>query len=409
MPAPPDRMTGAGLTKGVTMRVVPLISASLVLAALYLFVMERETLLGWVGVEPAAEAGATPAGAAAAASPADPADDLFGVVVQRLTERDLESAIVLRGRSAASRSVEVRAQTGGLVLSTPRARGTQVAAGDVLCELDPGTRAASLAEAEARLAGAQAGLAEAQLNRTTATRLAEGGFRAQNTTAGADAAVQSALANVEAARAGIEVAQAELDRLRITAPFAGLLESDSAETGSLMQAGGLCATIFQLDPMLIVGYAAEAQIDRLAVGAMAGAQLSNGRQVQGRVTFLARSADPATRTFRVEVTVPNADLSLRDGLSADILVAATATRGHLVPGSALTINDNGVLGLRLVDDESRTYFQPVTVLRDAPQGFWVSGLPEVAEVIVVGQEYVTDGVTVWVSRQGEAQSGDQGQ
>src|SRR5690606_1001665 len=98
---------------------------------------------------------------------------------------------------------------------------------------------------------------------------------------------------------------AEVDRLTIAAPFAGLLEADPAETGSLLSAGGLCATVIQLDPVLIVGYAAEAQIDRLAVGAMAGAQLANGQQVVGQVTFLAHAADPATRTFRVEVTVPN--------------------------------------------------------------------------------------------------------
>ncbi|MCB1387810.1 MAG: efflux RND transporter periplasmic adaptor subunit [Rhodobacteraceae bacterium] len=380
------------------MRVVPLITATLVLVFLYLFVMERDMLLSWVGVEPA-PASSAPVGAAAA-SPV--AEDLpFAVVVEHIVERDLESAIVLRGRTAASRSVEVRAQTTGLVISSPRARGATVAEGDVLCELDPGTRAASLAEAQARLAGAEAGLAEAELNQTTATRLAEGGFRAQNTTASAEAAVEGARASVQAAHAGVEAAQAELARLSISAPFAGLLEAEPAETGSLMAAGGLCATVIQLDPMLIVGYAAEAQIDRLAVGAMAGAQLSNGSRVMGQVTFLAHAADAATRTFRVEVTVPNPDLAIRDGMSADMLVAATATRGHLVPGSALTINDEGVLGLRLVDAESRTYFQPVTVLRDAPQGFWVAGLPPEADVIVVGQEYVTDGIPVRVTHRGE--------
>ncbi|PTX05197.1 efflux RND transporter periplasmic adaptor subunit [Pararhodobacter aggregans] len=381
------------------MRVVPLITATLVLVLLYLFVMERETLLSWVGVEPAPVEAAAPAGAAMAAPVAE--DLPFAVVVEHLVERDLESAIVLRGRTAASRSVEVRAQTTGLVISSPLARGSMVAEGDVLCELDPGTRAASMAEARARLAGAEAGLAEAELNRATATRLAEGGFRAQNTTASADAALEGARASVEAAHAGVEAAQAELDRLTITAPFAGLVEADPAETGSLMQAGGLCATVIQLDPLLIVGYAAEAQIDRLAVGAMAGAQLPSGEQVVGQVTFLARAADPATRTFRVEVTVPNPDFAIRDGLSADMLVAATATRGHLVPGSALTINDEGELGLRLVDAESRTFFQPVRVLRDAPQGFWVDGLPTEADVIVVGQEYVTDGIEVRVTRRGE--------
>ncbi len=376
------------------MRVVPFVTAMLVLVFLYLFVMERDMLLSWVGAEPAA-AGDVAAPAAAAEAP----ENLpFAVVVEHLVERDLESAIVLRGRTEASRSVEVRAETSGLVTSTPLPRGSRVAAGDVLCTLDPGTRAAVLAEARARLAGAEAGLNEALIAQTTAARLAEGGFRAQNSTASADAAVESARAAVEAAHAGIEAAEAELGRLTITAPFAGLLEAEPAETGSLLSPGGLCATVIQLDPMLIVGYAAEAQIDRLALGAMAGAQLSSGTQVIGRVTFLARAADAATRTFRVEVTVPNADLSLRSGLSADMLISATATRGHLVPGSALTINDGGVLGLRLVDDTNHTVFQPVTVLRDAPQGFWVSGLPPEADVIVVGQEYVTDGVEVRVTR-----------
>lgn len=379
------------------MRVVPLITAALVLAFLYLLVMQRDALMGFVGVEPG-PAETAPMGAAAAA-PVE--DTLFTVVVERITERDLESAIVLRGRTAASRSVEVRAQTGGLVTSQPRPRGALVSAGEVLCQLDPGTRAAQMSEAQARLSEARARLSEAQINQTTATRLAEEGFRAQNTTATADAAVQAALAGVEAANAGVEAASTELDRLTIAAPFDGLLEVDSAEIGSLMQSGGLCATVIQLDPMLIVGYAAEAQIDRLADGALAGARLSNGREVQGRVTFLARASDPATRTFRVEVTVPNPDLEIRDGMSADILVAATATRGHLVPGSALTISDDGTLGLRLVDETNHTFFQPVTVLRDAPQGFWVSGLPEQADVVVVGQEYVTDGIEVRVSRRGE--------
>ena len=119
------------------------------------------------------------------------------------------------------------------------------------------------------------------------------------------------------------------------------------------------------------------------------------------MTFLAHASDPATRTFRVEVTVANTDLSIRDGLSADILIAATATRGHLVPGSALTLSDDGVIGLRLVDADSRTFFAPVRVLRDAPEGFWVSGLPTEADVIVVGQEFVNDGVLVRAVRRGE--------
>jgi|JI7StandDraft_1071085.scaffolds.fasta_scaffold98350_1 multidrug efflux system membrane fusion protein len=391
------------------MRIVPILTAAVVMALTYMFIMERSTLLSLVGVEPAAAA------AEPVAPPPEAEDPRFAVVVQRLTERELESAVILRGRTEASRQVEVRAQTSGLVISQPVPRGSAVAEGDLLCRLDPATRAASLAEAEARVteaearqAEAAARLAEAEINFTTTSRLTEGGFGAQNRLASAEAALQTARAGVEAARAGVEAARTgveaartELSRLDIAAPFAGVIEDNSAETGSLMAQGGLCATVIQLDPMRVVAFAAESQIDRLVVGAMAGARLSNGTEVMGQVTFLARVADPQTRTFRVEMTVPNPDLSIRQGMSADMMIAATATRGHLVPGSALTIRDDGALGLRLVDAEGVTFFQPVTVLRDAPAGFWVSGLPEVADVIVVGQEYVIDGIPVRVVMQGE--------
>lgn len=380
------------------MRIVPLVTAGLVLGSLYMFVIERDTLRAFTGAAQAQQAGS---GAAPDAVVQPVADTRFAVVVERFEEQDLESGVILRGRTALSRQVEVRAETTGVVLSQPLQRGASVVQGDVLCELDPGTRAASLAEAEARLAEGQARLVEAQEGFDNASRLSAEGFAAQTRVTAAEAGLQAARAGVQAAQAGVEAARAELGRLIVTAPFDGVLEMKTAETGSLLGAGGLCATIVQLDPILLIGFAAEAQIDRLQMGAMAGAQLSNGTQVLGQVTFLARTADPATRTFRVEVTVPNADLSIRDGMSADILIAANATRGHLVPGSALTINDEGTLGLRLVDANDVTLFAPVTVLRDAPQGFWVDGLPAVADVIVVGHEYVTDGVSVRAVRQGE--------
>lgn len=362
------------------MKPIPFLTALLVLGTLYLLVMERPALMALAGVETTA----TQAAPEAAADEVPRAE--LRVVTERIVEREIEQAVVLRGRTEAARRVEVRAETQGLVVSEPRPRGSAVAEGDVLCELDPGTRRAALAEAQARLA-------EAEINFTAASRLSEGGFAAQTRVAAAEAAI-------EAARAGVERAQAELDRLAIRAPFAGLLEADTAERGALMSSGGLCGTVIVLDPMRLVGFAAESQIDSLAVGAVAGGRLSSGRDVVGRVTFLARVADPATRTFRVEVTVPNADLAIREGMSADILVQAQSERAHLVPASALTLDDGGRLGLRLVNAEGITEFAPVSVLRDSAQGFWVHGLPPEADVIVVGQEYVRDGVRVETVRRG---------
>lgn len=357
------------------MRFFPLVTATVVLVTLYLLIIEREAVLAFAGVGEAADAAVT--------APEAESDALIAVTAMVSHAQPVESAVLMRGRTEATRRVDVRAETSGLVRSEPLRRGAFVNQGEVLCELDTGVRAASLREAEARYA-------EAEINARAAERLAEGGFAAETRLLSARAALQSA-------EAGVEAARQELARLTMVAPFSGLLESDAAETGALLQPGGLCATIVQLDPIRLVGFVPETQVDQVEVGAPGGARLASGRELVGRVTHVARAADPATRTFRIEVTVPNPDFTIRDGQSAEILIAASAVEGHLLPASALTLDDSGRLGVRVVEPGSRVGFVPVTLLRDSHAGVWVTGPQEAAEVIVVGQEYVREGVQVRVS------------
>lgn len=362
------------------MRIVSLLTALIITGSLYMLVMERDRLLAFASNPSVDAPSATEEPVETTTSDAE---SRMAVVVQRSTASEVENAVLLRGRTEAMRQVEVRAETGGLIASTPLRRGAFVQKDAPLCVLAPGTRRAELAEAEARLA-------EAEISFNAAQQLSEGGFASESRTASARAARQGAQARVEAT-------QHELDRLTMVAPFDGLLETDTAELGALLQPGGLCATLIQLDPMKLVGFVPETQVDRIEIGTTAGARLSSGRDVMGRVTFLSRSADPATRTFRVEVTVPNPDMTIRDGQSADIMISATGDMAHLVPGSALTLNNEGQLGLRLVDDAQLVTFAPVRVVRDSTDGVWVEGLPDEATVIVVGQEYVSTGVKVDVT------------
>ncbi len=218
---------------------------------------------------------------------------------------------------------------------------------------------------------------------------------------GAEAGVQAAKTGEESARTSIQTAEAaiagaemSIDRLGIHAPFAGLLETDTAELGALLQPGAACATIIQLDPVKIVGFVPEAQVNRVLLGANAGARLVDERTVVGKVTFVSRSADPLTRTFRVEITLPNPDLSIRDGQTADLAIEAEGAKAHLLPQSSLTLDNDGRLGVRHVADDGTARFLAVKLLRDSIDGVWVSGLPETVDIITVGQEYVTDGVPV---------------
>ncbi|KNX41611.1 Multidrug resistance protein MdtE precursor [Roseovarius tolerans] len=403
------------------MRLVPILIAVLVSGLIYAFVFERDRLLALLPQTEAQSSESSATGADTGES-AQSQTETMRVVVQRSKARDVDSAVIVRGRTEADRIVELRAETSGLVISQPLRKGAFVDEGDELCQLDPAARQATVQEARARLAEAKsrvpeaearveearAQLEEAEINRNAAENLVTDGFASQTRVAAtraavssAKAAVQSATSGLEAARAGIESARAavasaekEIDRLSITAPFSGVLETDTAEIGSLLQPGALCATVLQLDPITLVGFVSEMQVARVEYDAPATARTTSGSEVEGTVSFLSRAADDTTRTFRVEVRVPNPDLGLRDGETAEIRISAEGKAAHLLPQSALTLNDEGTLGLRLVDAETRAQFVPVTVLRDTPNGVWLTGLPETADVIVIGQEYVSDGVPV---------------
>lgn len=412
------------------MRPLPVISAILVTVFLFLLVFERDRLLGFAsGEAPVAEAPVSEEQTATiaeneAAEGAELSPKVL-VVALRSVAQPVENAVLLRGQTEAAREVEVRSEVTGLIISDPLRKGTYVEKGQLLCEVEIGTRASVLADAEgnleranaavpealARLAEANARLAEAEINNTAAKRLSEGGFASDTRVASATASRESALAGVQSAKAavsaaesGIKSAQArvvaaqrDIERLRITAPFAGMLETDTAELGTLMQPGALCTTVVLLDPIKLVGFVPETDVERIKVGAMAGARLASGVDAVGSVSFLSRTADIATRTFRVEVIVPNADLAIRDGQTVEIVVSSAGSDAHLLPASALTLNDQGDLGVRVVEEQNVVKFLDVTILRDTVEGIWVLGLPTEVSVITSGQEYVVDGVTVDVT------------
>ncbi|WP_321832432.1 efflux RND transporter periplasmic adaptor subunit [Thalassovita sp.] len=405
------------------MRIVPVLTAIVVTATLYLLIMERETFMAFaLGQDEVSAEDTTAIPATDSAEMQAVAQNLVRVVVQSSESEEIDSAVQLRGETEAAREVQVMAETTAVVISDPLRRGSFVEAGQEMCRLDPGTRHTNLAQAQADLANAraqvpqaqarvkeaQARLDEAQINDNVAKKLSQTGYASETRVAGTQAAVVSAEAGVEAARSGLETTQAgiraaeaavaaaekEIERLTIKAPFAGLLETDTAELGSLLGAGGVCATIIQLDPIKVVGYVPETQVHRVSLGSLAGARLTDGREVRGRVTFLSRSADPETRTFRVDIDVANADMSIRDGQTADILIASAGTMAHLLPGSALTLNDTGDLGVRIVESGNIVAFKQVNLMRDTSEGVWVTGLADKVDVIVVGQEFVIDGVKV---------------
>lgn len=313
----------------------------------------------------------------------DSGSDVQTVRARVFEARPVKRDIIVRGRTEPVRAVEVRAETSGSVTALPVEKGEYVSKGDLICGLSVNARDAKLAEAKALRQ-------QRWLQYDASQKLAAKGHRSE-TQASADKAAY------DAAVAQVKQMEVELSYTRITAPFDGILDNRFVEIGDYLSVSQPCATVVDLDPILVVGQVSERDVGKLTMGSVGDARLITGDTIEGVVRFIAKTADQETRTFRVELAVPNKDNALRGGVTAEIIVAAEAVSAHLMSPAFLVLNDDGTIGVRLVSEDGTARFQPVSILEDSNDGVWVSGLPAKATVITVGQEFVIDGQRVDVT------------
>jgi multidrug efflux system membrane fusion protein len=287
---------------------------------------------------------------------------------------------LLRGRTEANRLVEIKSETDGRLSELAVDDGSQVKAGDVIAKLAPGDRPSRLAEAKALLA-------QRKVEFDADKKLSQKGFRAETQLAASQA-------ELEAAEAAVTIAEVELSYTTIRAPFDGVIDSRLVEIGDFIDRGESIARLVELDPMLIVTQVNERDIGRLSVGAPGQARLMSGPTVTGTIRHISAVADGATRTFRVELEVPNLNRSIADGMTAEIALPLSEIAAHHVSPAVLTLAENGEIGVKAVDAQNRVAFHAIAIVDTDNQGIWVTGLPEEVTLITVGQEYVSVGEAV---------------
>ncbi len=315
-----------------------------------------------------------------------PGDDLFLVSTRMITASDHVEQIQVRGRTEALKKVDLKAEVTGRIIATPVEKGERVKAGQTICRIAPNAR-------EANLEKAQALATQRQLEYNANVELAKKGFRS-------DTQVAAAKAELDAANAGVRQAEVELDHTLIKAPFAGLVNDRPAEVGDFLQVGSTCAILLTDDPYLVVGEVSDRQVNRIKKGQPATVELTDGTVIEGTVRYISSAARIETRTFRVEVEVPNPALELREGMTANILIPTTSAKAHFLTPSLLTLKDDGSVGIRIVEDGTVKFF-PITIAGNNPDGLWVKGLPDQIQLIIIGQNFVTEGQKVRVSVEGE--------
>lgn len=296
---------------------------------------------------------------------------------------DYAREIRISGATEADKQVVLAARSSGIVQELGVAQGKNVAADAVVLRLEGAEAAAGVATAEASLAQAKEKLEVGE------ALFAKGSLPELELT--------SRRAAKSAAEAQLSQATAAQDRVMLKAPFGGLVDSVEVELGEWVQAGAPIATILSLDPIVVKAEVSERDVAFVAAGSTAKVRLVNGTEMDGTIRHVSKKASEKTRTFVVEVALPNADGAIPSGMTAEVRLFAAKEPAMIVPRSIITISTAGVIGLRVVGTDNIAGFAPVTVLDDTEQGLVVTGVPKDKKVIVAGQDLVSDGDIVTVS------------
>lgn len=286
-------------------------------------------------------------------------------------------AIRISGQTEADKRATLATRAGGIIAELPVRQGDHVKAGDLVLMLDAEEKTAAVENAKAQLAQRQA--------EWEATERLAGTGNAPKLQ------LDIARAALAAAKSQLQTAESELVRNQVKAPFDGVIDRVAVELGSPVMAGDEVATILALDPILGKGEIGERDLRYIKIGDEADVRLVNGETVKGRLRYVSRDASASTRTFRVEIAIPNADSAIPAGMTAEITLRVEPADAVVLPRSVVTLGDNGDLGIRAVDKNQKVIFYPIDLVDDTPTGLVLAGIPADARIIVAGQDLVTEG------------------
>jgi multidrug efflux system membrane fusion protein len=287
----------------------------------------------------------------------------------------------LSGRTEASKVVVLNPEIDGSVEKILVLQGSYVKKGTPLVKL-------TLEDRAQKVEAAESAFAMRQKQHEAATRLFEKQYSSPISVSSTKAQLAEAKLNLSRAKLGLQ-------RIFIKAPFDGIVNDYQMDPGSSVSAMSATriGTFVSLNPLTITVQVTENVFHQLQKGKRAEINLADGRTAQGIISYISSVADPQTNTFKVRISIENAENLIPAGMTAAVILPLMEQKVHKLDSSFLTLSDQGEVGVKIVEGGKAT-FVPTVILESSSNHILVSGLPDVVELIVLGQESVLPGEKV---------------
>ncbi|HRQ48216.1 MAG TPA: efflux RND transporter periplasmic adaptor subunit [Rhodocyclaceae bacterium] len=288
--------------------------------------------------------------------------------------------LTLQGQIEPMQQLDFAAQIAAVVEELPVAAGATVNKGELLVRLSLDARQAQVERFEAEVRQRESELAAVE-------RLRGSGMQTQTEQLRLRGELARARAELAAARLGIA-------HTRPVAPFDAVLDRRMVEVGDYVQPGTPLVRLVAVDRLKVTAQVPQQEVIHLVEGQHADIDLLDGRRLPGTLTFIASAAEPGTRSFRIELEVDNPERLRIAGASATLRVHLPSVMAHRVSAALLALDQDGRLGLRLVDEHDQVVVAPVRLLSVDNEGAWVTGIGERVRLITRGAGFVEPGERV---------------
>jgi len=302
------------------------------------------------------------------------------VRVRTLEAKDYDKKIVLNGRSQASKNVTLRAEADGQVIEILREEGEAITKGQQIIKID-------IQERKERVREARELVKQRQIEFEAAQKLIKQGFASNVRLAQTQSAYESA-------RAGLKASEINLEKTTIVAPFDGILGQRFVDIGDYVRVGDSVSRIVDLNPLEVAVSVNEKEVVQIKKGDNAILKFAGGEKRDGLVTFISPAADEESRTFRVDVAFDNSENTLPAGLTAQVEISIKSNQAMQIPPSIITLNDAGAVGVKIVNADNKIEFKEITIVEDTPEFLWITALDNQTRVVIVGQDFVSQGQDV---------------
>jgi RND family efflux transporter MFP subunit len=285
--------------------------------------------------------------------------------------------------------------------------GDAVTAGAVLAVVKDDTYRNSMAKAQADLQNSRASLSKSKADFARYTHLLAERVVAKADYDAVKQQYDSAQAAVGASQAAVQQAQVDLDDCKLKSPMSALMLDRKIEVGTLVSPNTVGFQIGDTGKVKVVFGVPGAIVGELKPGAEISATVDAfaGQTFKGTISKVAAVADPNTRVFDVEATIPNRDARLRVGMIAALHLPATAQAVSMVvvPTRAIIRPPDDPKGYAVYVAEKDADGKLVAALKKVEIGPVVgdqvsieSGLDAGAQVIVRGADVVFNGASITV-------------